>query len=57
MWTTNMKLITLDSEQVLSLYKPLELVFLGLGLLTVFNFKIYIHAKKSFKNYICLHIT
>jgi hypothetical protein len=52
-----MKLITLDSEQVLSLYKPLELVFLGLGLLTVFNFKIYIHAKKSFKNYICLHIT
>lgn len=42
-----MKLITLDCEYVLSLYKPLELMFLGLGLLTVFIIKIYVHARQK----------
>lgn len=42
-----MKLITFDCEYVLSLYKPLELMFLDLGLLTVFNIKTDIHARQN----------
>jgi len=44
-----LKLITLDCEYVLSLYKPLEFMFLGLGLLTVLNSKIDIHARQNFE--------
>jgi len=40
-----MKLIILDCEYVLSLYKPLELMFLGL--LKAFNSKIDIHARQN----------
>jgi len=39
--------IILDCEYVLSLYKPLEVMFLGLGLLTVFNSKIDIYARQN----------